>query len=290
MARRRSHRISGSFLRNAQGVGMIEFAFALPVLLLLFAGVVELTRFVLANQKVDKSAASLADFLGQQEDPQGFDEKTLASAFGKLLEPFKTKNAGFIASGVVLQNNKSVIAWRKTYGRVGASRVGGGVGGPADINDIELQPGETAIAVEVFFRHSTILDNVGKINAALDFNNEELYKLSVVLQRVPPTPPEGSPQPMTKLYGCCGEYCNPGDMSNPSDTDYLPPCICLDYPVCEENASVPGSNQYYWHRLYGCKLRTCGGGGAPPATDICDDPAYANTCRCDKSKCKNGGV
>lgn len=292
------------FLRSSHGVGMIEFAIALPVLLVLFAGVIELTRFVLANQKVDKSASSLADFLGQQDSPATFDINVLDNAFDQLLSPFDTAQSGFTVTGVALDANKQPrILWQKSRGAVQASKVGT-VGAVAQINGIQLQEGEQAIAAEVFYKHALIIAGAPDIAAALDFDGKDIYKLAISLQRVPAAPPMGAAQNMPKLYGCCGEYCEEGDKLDPTDTDFLPWCACLDIPQrCEYPPGHPNydseeaQRRRLWHSYYGCPYNGVCATPPPPnpcvATGTCPPAppcAPANSCRCNPAFCKKGGV
>lgn len=305
------------FIRGAEGTGLIEFAFALPVLLILLAGVIEMTRFVLANQKVDKTATSLADFLGQQEDPDDFNINTLDSAFDKLLDPFDSTTAGYIVSGVSLREDGVTpeIVWRKTRGAVGVSKVGPAEGSVANINGLKLQLGEQVIAAEVYYTHSTILDDVGGISEALDFDGKQLYKLSLNLRRVPDEPTKGTTQAMPNQYGCCGQYCRQGDPLNANDTDWLPACACFKFGMCEyppthsqyddvypefggAGAAYPtvtrGEQRKFVLDHYGC--RNLGPCAEPPPEDpcvaagTCPPEPPCDTCACDPSLCKTGGV
>jgi Flp pilus assembly protein TadG len=48
-----------TFNKSEEGLALIEFAFAIPVLIILFIGVVELTRYVLIVQKIEKSVSQI---------------------------------------------------------------------------------------------------------------------------------------------------------------------------------------------------------------------------------------
>ncbi len=287
--------VFNKFLRGSDGVGMIEFAIALPILILLFAGVIELTRYVLVHQKIDKSANSLADYLGQQENPATFQIAPLDEAFDKLLEPFSANTAGYILTGVGVDTKGTAtksddtysILWRKTRGSIGTSRVGPAVGAPANINGIELTEGEVAISAEVYYEHHSILDSAGSISEALDFNGENLYKQAISLQRVPPEPPTGTAQPMTNLYGCCGEWCNEGDPLDPYDTDWLPSCACLGYSQCRPGTMSPRQQLLESH--YGCQFTNCPA-NPNPKPPYCSLPQNADKCACNPANCKTGGV
>lgn len=285
------------FFRREEGLGLIEFAFTLPLLLILFAGVIELTRYVLAHQKIDKSATSLADFMGQQEDPEDFNINTLDAAFDKLVDPFDASTAGYIVTGVGVNTRGTdstaddglEVLWQRSRGSIGPSRVAASMAG-TQLSGIQLTVGEVAIVAEVFYRHSSILDNVGSISDALEFDGENLYKQAVALQRVPPTPPGGTAQPMTNLYGCCGEFCDEGDPTDPNDTDWLPACACVGaITPCRPAVMTPRDLLLENH--YGCTFRTCTPDpDAEPVVPFCDRPGNENTCWCNAALCTSGGV
>lgn len=52
-------------LRTAQGVALIEFAFVLPILMLLLFGALEISRAMIITQRVEKVAYALADVTSQ---------------------------------------------------------------------------------------------------------------------------------------------------------------------------------------------------------------------------------
>ncbi len=54
-----------SFFSNKQGLALIEFALFLPLILLMFFGVVEFTRYVIITQKAERSAYALSNIMSQ---------------------------------------------------------------------------------------------------------------------------------------------------------------------------------------------------------------------------------
>lgn len=294
-------KLATKFRSSACGLAMIEFALILPLLLLLFGGVIEMTRYVLAHQKVDKAANSLADFLGQQNAPGDFPLATLDAAFDKLINPFDSGSAGYIVTGVTL-NNQAVptITWQHSRGAVQPSKVGSGTGQTADISDIILRGNEQLVVAEVFYSHATILDNIGAISQSLNFDGKQLYKQALTIQRVPTIVRQGSPQPMTAMYGCCGQYCEEGDITDPDDTDWLPACACMRFNICnfapsDSRYNLPiGEQRRLWINHYGCRSTTTCPPLAPPdpcvAAGNCPPDPPCNSCACDTSLCNQGGV
>src|SRR5688572_17391883 len=66
-------------LNENSGIAAVEFALLVPILITLFFGAVEVTRFILVSQKVEKLAHTVADVTAQS--------KTLSTAqLDQLLE------------------------------------------------------------------------------------------------------------------------------------------------------------------------------------------------------------
>lgn len=54
--------------RNREGTAMVEFALVLPILIVMFAGLFEVTRVVAANMRLEDAAQSVADMIAQQSN------------------------------------------------------------------------------------------------------------------------------------------------------------------------------------------------------------------------------
>lgn len=281
------------FFTSPKGVAMVEFALVLPLLLFLFGGTIELTRYVLANQKVDKAANSLGDYASQLENPKSMNVADLDKAFDTLVKPFDTTESGFILTGVRLNeaNNRPEISWQHKRGSVDGSEVGEGENSPATLGDLVVNPGEEVVVSEVFYRHSNILNASyflgfeGEGNT-LDFNGKQLYKKSFHIKRQPDKKPDGHDMDMITRYGCCGEYCNP------AEPDYLPPCACTNYRPCPPSDPVEQTRQ----EALGCTFRTpaqCAPRPPRACEPSCPPPppcAPEDSCKCDANKCGGGGV
>lgn len=100
------HNLNRLRWNEESGTALIEFAFALPVLLTLLLGSLELNRYILIMQKVDKAAYTLADVITRTpaayEDEDGnfddgmIDQNTMVSFFGYfsgLMAPYTIDDA-----------------------------------------------------------------------------------------------------------------------------------------------------------------------------------------------------
>lgn len=88
------------FARDARGVAMIEFAFCLPVLLLLYVGGCCLSDMIACNRKVTIATRSLVDLISRTmspaaiyNTPQSANATSYLSASAVVLSPYKLNNA-----------------------------------------------------------------------------------------------------------------------------------------------------------------------------------------------------
>lgn len=82
--------------QNTRGVAMVEFAFALPVLLLLYAGGCCLSDMIACNRKVTVATRSVVDLVSRTmsptavyNDPNSANAKSYLSASAVVLSPYK---------------------------------------------------------------------------------------------------------------------------------------------------------------------------------------------------------
>jgi hypothetical protein len=134
---------------------VVEFALALPVLLLLLLASAELGRFVLLNQKIDRVAITMSDLVSRAETISESDLDDIFNAAAHVAEPFDLNGRGrVVISSVINEDGEgATIAWQRAGGGslIAASEVGT-QGGAADLpNDFAVREGETAIVSEVFF-------------------------------------------------------------------------------------------------------------------------------------------
>jgi Flp pilus assembly protein TadG len=88
------------FARNARGAVIVEFAFALPVLILLYTGGVYLSDMVSCKRKVTVATRSLVDLVSRTmspaiiyNDPKSANAKSQLSASAVILAPYKLDKA-----------------------------------------------------------------------------------------------------------------------------------------------------------------------------------------------------
>ncbi len=154
----------GIFLRARQGIAVVEFALALPVLMTLFYGTVEVTRYILITQKVDKLAHSVADMASQEQVATKASLDQVMAAGSDVMNPFTISTNGKIIISALYRAPSATgptVIWRyEGGGAYSATSQLGLVDGPA------ITPGgftfddrENVIAAEVYYQFSPLVSS-----------------------------------------------------------------------------------------------------------------------------------
>lgn len=145
-------------------MAMAEFALLLPVLMTFFYGCVELTRYVLISQKVEKLAYTVADVASQNQTLSLSDLNSLMAATNDIMQPFTMG-----ANGVVIVTSlyradgaaNAVVNWRYTGGGTlsSTSKLGATGATPTMPGTFTFDNKENVIAAEVYYRFTPIVSS-----------------------------------------------------------------------------------------------------------------------------------
>lgn len=147
-----------------RGNVVVEFALALPVLMLLLLASAELGRYVLLNQKIDRVAITMSDLVARAETISEAQLDDIFNAASHVAEPFDLIGRGrvVISSVTNADGEGATIAWQRAGGGsfITTSNVGT-EGEAADLpEDFAVREGETAIVSEVFFDFEPFLSEM----------------------------------------------------------------------------------------------------------------------------------
>ena len=157
-------------LRSARGSVAAETAMALPVLLMIFYGAVELGRFILAYQKASLVAAQAADLIARLDDPvTESDIADIFAAIDEIAAPFDIVNEGRVIVSLLVGDSVdgNVIVWQRCAGMLAAGSQLGSVGA----TDVELPAGitlannDTVVVTEVYFDYAPLFGDNGVTTA-----------------------------------------------------------------------------------------------------------------------------
>jgi len=166
-----------------RGVAAIEFALAVPILLSLFLGGVDVMRVMLLHQKVEKIAYAMADLVTQQDQLTRANMNDYYEAPSEIIAPFT-----FGANGVVIITSiyrdvgdpvSGKVRWRDSGGGtlVRTSRIGA-VGANAVLpGGLTLNERDNVLIAEVYYRFEQLFP--------VDFLDvEDIYKAAVYKPRL----------------------------------------------------------------------------------------------------------
>lgn len=178
-------RDAAKLIRSERGVTIVEFALALPLVILIGMGGIEFMTYVLAHQKLERISAVTADAIARNTIAPS--EKTFVdtlSAAGRVGAPFRVNEVGrTIITGVIgIRENGAVrnkIVWQRCGG--GLAGVESGIGrewtktadyadGPSVTlpREIELLQNQMAVISEVSYRYEPLISLTAIAGAPAD--------------------------------------------------------------------------------------------------------------------------
>ena len=104
--------------RDRGGTAAIEFAFALPVLLLMFCGLFEVSQGIIVYMKVIDVADTVSDLVAQQKQVASSDISNFYIAGQLVMTPSAGSGLGLAVASVVFDPNTGLpsVAWQVTRG------------------------------------------------------------------------------------------------------------------------------------------------------------------------------
>lgn len=142
----------------------VEFALVVPILLLLMLGSVEMARFVLLHQKLDRAATTISDLVARAETIDQSELDDIFTAAGEVAAPFDLAGRGVVIVSSITNpdGNGATIAWQRNGGGgLSATSHTGTEGDDASLLEgFEVREGETVIISEVFFDFEPFLSEL----------------------------------------------------------------------------------------------------------------------------------
>ncbi len=165
------------FMRNHRGTLAVEMAMAVPVVFGLMLAGVEVTRYVLLNQKIERTSATMADLVAQSDVLSEAGLTNLTGAAAHVMTPYDINADGrIVVSSLTNPSGSDVrVAWQRGFGAGAGASHFGLEGGPAQLPDgFVVRGGENVIAVEVFYDYEPMLAT--EIMAAQEVYNFALFR------------------------------------------------------------------------------------------------------------------
>lgn len=144
---------------DRRGTLAVELAVAAPILIALTFSAIEFSRYVLINQKVERTSATIADMVSRATALSEADLTTMLSASATIMEPFDMATQGqvIVTNISATDGNPPIINWQRAYGGGEGSSDFGGVGDNPTLPDgFSVSNGDSIIVCEAYFDYEPV--------------------------------------------------------------------------------------------------------------------------------------
>jgi Flp pilus assembly protein TadG len=177
-----------SLVTEERGMAYVEFALCLSLLLMLFLGSVEVTRYVLILQRLEKTAETVANVTTQADSNSNPLTATqmsqLMSAVQDMMNPYTFGANGTVIVTDVTQagSNNPIINWQYCGGGslTAASNIGNTIGGAATLpSGYTMTSGEEVVIAEVFYNYAPVIASKWSVMSA-----STIYRTALFMPRL----------------------------------------------------------------------------------------------------------
>ena len=157
---RHLRRLARRFACERRGTLAVELAFAVPVIFALIVSGVEVTRYVLLHQKLERTAATMADLTAQAEVLSEAGLGSLFLAAGNVMTPYDLAADGRLVMSSIYRDvgGNAEIVWQRGYGGGSGASHFGVEGATATLPEtLVVREGENVIVAEVFYGFEPML-------------------------------------------------------------------------------------------------------------------------------------
>jgi Flp pilus assembly protein TadG len=158
----KAHPLIRRFWRDDYGAVAIEFGLVISTLIVILMGCFEAGRYILLNQKLDRTSTSVADLIAQADNiTTAVLSDTYAAADEQTL-PFDLAGHGRVVISSVYKpdTTSAKVQWQCSGGGsyTSASSAVGSEGGDADMpSTFSVDVGENVVVAEVFYDYQPFL-------------------------------------------------------------------------------------------------------------------------------------
>ncbi len=101
-----------AFIKDEQGVSAVEFAFVLPVMLVMFFGTLETTQALYSSRKLTNTVRIIGDLATRTTTMTTTEGTTIMSAAGAVLAPFPSSGAKLLITGISISTTGATsVQW-----------------------------------------------------------------------------------------------------------------------------------------------------------------------------------
>lgn len=161
-------KIAENLKSRQEGVAMIEFALAAPVLVGLLLSSIDITSYLVAHQRVSRASYTMSNLLTQMD--KGLSESQISDmmlALDEVSKPFSISEDGVATMTAVIGKDDGAggleysVAWQRCYGPNAHSNRFGDTGSTVDETDIPastiVTDGQILVVTEVDYTFTPML-------------------------------------------------------------------------------------------------------------------------------------
>ncbi|MCH2546671.1 MAG: pilus assembly protein [Alphaproteobacteria bacterium] len=148
--------------RNQEGLAYLEFALVMPLLMLLFLGGLELSRYIQVSQKVDRVTHTIVDLVAQAPTISESELAQIMQAVQHVMDPYEFSDGGKIIISCVGYNDQGNLVVKWQYAGGGELERGSRIG---DVNNAPVLPEgflvearDNVIIAEAFFSFEPMIN------------------------------------------------------------------------------------------------------------------------------------
>lgn len=174
---RRPYNFFRQLMRQQGGLAYLEFALLAPMLITLFLGGMEITRYVQASQKVDKVTHTIVDLIAQAPTISTNDLDQIMAATEHIMRPLDFPEDGVIIVSCVGydENGQLIIKWQYKGGGALArdSLIGEEAEAPVLPQGFVVENRDNVIIAETFFTFEPMIND--RIIDPIEFYRTAFY-------------------------------------------------------------------------------------------------------------------
>jgi len=163
----------------------------MPFFIFLLFGSVELSRFIIINQKLEATSSTMADLATQGSNISRTSLQQIANAASIMMNPYAANTSVIFSSAAGScprrggrgggRGNRPCITWQYEPQGADRSRVGAVGAAPTLPNNYSVAAGQNVIVAETFYRFAPLFNITAALIPAL--NNHILYYVALYKPR-----------------------------------------------------------------------------------------------------------
>lgn len=102
--------------RDARGATAVEFALILPILLVIYVGMVQVCQGFMADKRAGHAAAIIGDMIAQNTTLNASQVENVLAAGGRIMRPFSVENLTIRVTSVDQTSGTPKVVWSQASG------------------------------------------------------------------------------------------------------------------------------------------------------------------------------